>query len=90
MATSISAVIVTLNEEQNIGRCIDSLSDVADEVIVLDSFSTDKTEEICRTKGVRFFQKPWQGYSASKNYANYLATMDYILSIDADEVFRMN
>lgn len=86
MAISISAVIVTLNEEHNIGRCIDSLSGVADEIIVLDSYSTDKTEEICRTKGLKFFQKPWQGYSASKNYANDLATMDYVLSIDADEI----
>jgi len=86
MAISISAVIVTLNEEQNIGRCIDSLLGVADEVIVLDSFSTDKTADICRTKGVKFFQKSWQGYSTSKNYANDLATMDYVLSIDADEV----
>ncbi len=86
MPISISAVIVTLNEEQNIGRCIDSLSGVADEVIVLDSLSTDKTAEICQTKGVKFFQKPWQGYSKSKNYANELATMDYLFSIDADEV----
>ncbi len=86
MAITISAVIITLNEEQNIGRCFNSLSGVADEIIVLDSFSTDKTEEICRTKGVKFFQKPWLGFSASKNYANNLATMDFVLSVDADEV----
>lgn len=85
MAISITAVIVTLNEELNIGRCIDSLAGVAEEIVVLDSFSTDKTAEICRSKEVVFFQKAWQGYSASKNYANSLATKDYILSIDADE-----
>ncbi len=86
MAITISAVIITLNEEQNIGRCIDSLSGVAEEVIVLDSFSTDKTAEICQAKRVKFFQKRWQGFSASKNYANDLATMDFVLSVDADEV----
>lgn len=86
MTISISAVIVTLNEETNIGRCIDSLSGVADEIIVLDSLSTDKTGEICRNKeGVIFIQRAWGGFSNSKNYANDLATKDYILSIDADE-----
>ncbi len=81
----ISATIITLNEERNIGRCIDSLKAVADEIIVLDSLSTDKTEEICRNRGVRFEQRAWEGYSASKNVLNNLASHDYILSIDADE-----
>lgn len=81
----ISATIITLNEERNIERCIRSLRDVADEIIVLDSFSTDKTEEICRSLGVRFEKREWAGYSASKNYLNSLASGDYILSIDADE-----
>lgn len=85
MAISITAVIVTLNEEMNIGRCIDSLTGIAEEIVVLDSFSTDKTPDICRSKEVVFLQKAWQGYSTSKNYANSLATKDYILSIDADE-----
>ncbi|MCR9171200.1 MAG: glycosyltransferase family 2 protein [bacterium] len=81
----ISATIITLNEERNIGRCIQSLQGVADEIIVLDSFSTDRTEEICKEAGVRFEQRKWEGYSASKNYLNSLATYDYILSLDADE-----
>lgn len=81
----ISATIITLNEERNIERCIRSLQSVADEIIVLDSFSTDRTEEICRSLGVRFEQLKWQGYSGSKNYLNGLAQYDYILSIDADE-----
>ncbi|MCK4772163.1 MAG: glycosyltransferase family 2 protein [Candidatus Latescibacteria bacterium] len=81
----ISAVIITLNEERNIGRCIDSLRDVADEVIVVDSFSTDKTGEICKSKGVHFIQKEWEGYSKTKNYANQQASFEYILSLDADE-----
>lgn len=81
----ISATIITLNEERNIGRCIQSLEGVADEIIVLDSFSTDRTQEICEQLGVRFEQRKWAGYSASKNYLNSLAQFDYILSLDADE-----
>ena len=81
----ISATIITLNEERNIERCILSLKKVADEVIVLDSFSTDKTEQICARLEVRFEKRKWAGYSDSKNYLNSLANYDYILSIDADE-----
>ncbi|XOV66190.1 MAG: glycosyltransferase family 2 protein [Fluviicola sp.] len=81
----ISATIITLNEERNIGRCIQSLEGVADEIIVLDSFSTDRTKEICEQAGVRFEQRQWEGYSASKNHLNSLAQFDYILSLDADE-----
>jgi glycosyltransferase involved in cell wall biosynthesis len=84
-AVKFSAVIVSLNEERNIGECIDSLGDVADEIIVLDSFSTDRTAAICRMAEVTFIQREWQGYSASKNYANGLASGDYIISLDADE-----
>lgn len=81
----ISATIITLNEERNIERCVRSLQPVADEIIVLDSFSTDRTEEICKSLGVRFEKRKWEGYSDSKNHLNSLATGDYILSIDADE-----
>lgn len=81
----ISAVIITLNEERNIGRCIESLRGVADEVVVVDSGSTDRTEEICRTAGVHFEHHDWAGYSEQKNYANSLATHPWALSIDADE-----
>lgn len=81
----LSAVIITLNEERNIGRCIDSLKEVADEVIVVDSGSKDRTEEICREKGARFEFNAWIGYIEQKNYANSLAKHDHILSIDADE-----
>jgi glycosyltransferase involved in cell wall biosynthesis len=81
----ISAVIITFNEEKNIGRCLDSLHNVCDEIIVLDSFSTDKTEVICRQKGVIFHQHTWLGYAGSKNLANEKSANDWILSIDADE-----
>lgn len=85
--TSLAVVIITLNEERNIGRCLDSIGDLADEIIVLDAFSTDRTPEICRnhTIPVQFVQRKWEGYSASKNYLNSLVTSEYILSLDADE-----
>ena len=81
----ISAIIITLNEERNIGRCIESLTDVADEIIVVDSGSSDATEQICHQAGVRFVHHDWEGYSEQKNYANSLATHPWLLSIDADE-----
>jgi glycosyltransferase involved in cell wall biosynthesis len=81
----LSVVIITLNEERNIGRAIDTVLDLADEIIVLDSFSTDKTEEICRSKGVTFVQREWEGYAKTKNYANSLVSNDWIFSLDADE-----
>ncbi len=84
-STNISAVIITKNEERNIVRCLESLRGVADEIIVVDSFSSDKTIPICESKGVRIFQKPWMGYSETKNYGITLALYPFILSIDADE-----
>ena len=81
----ISAVIITYNEELNIGRCLDSLVCITDEIIVIDSFSTDRTEEICSNYPVKFIKKEWLGYSATKNLGNDLAAYNYILSIDADE-----
>lgn len=83
--TQISAVIIAYNEEDCIERCIKSVSGVADEVVVVDSYSTDRTSEICRQLGVRFIQHPFEGYRDQKNYALQLATYDYILSLDADE-----
>lgn len=85
MDNKLSVVIITFNEEKNIGRCIDSVLDIADDIVIMDSFSTDRTEEICLSKGVRFFQYKWQGYSEQKNYANSLAKYDWIFSLDADE-----
>ncbi len=83
----ISAVVITFNEEKNIERCLNSLEYIADEIIVVDSFSTDKTEEICnKFSKVKFYKNKWLGYSNQKNYANSLAKFNTILSIDADEV----
>lgn len=86
MTSKLSAVIITLNEERNIGRCINALLDVADEIIVLDAFSTDKTVAICLELGAKVEQREWKGYSDAKNYVNDLTSFDYIFSVDADEV----
>ena len=81
----ISVVIITFNEERNIKRCLASVQSVADEIIVLDSFSTDKTEEICRSFNVNFSQHKFDGHIQQKNRAMALATYDWVLSLDADE-----
>jgi glycosyltransferase involved in cell wall biosynthesis len=81
----ISAVIITLNEAQFIGQCLKSLEDVADEIIVVDSFSTDTTEEICNNYKTRFIRHAFESYVDQKNYALSMATYPYVLSLDADE-----
>lgn len=81
----ISAVIIAHNEAHNIGRCIEGLKGIADEVLLMDSGSTDGTQEIAAKAGARVVQQPWAGYAAQKNSANALAEGPYILSVDADE-----
>ncbi len=85
MQVQLSAVIITFNEERNIGRCIDSLKSVADEILVVDSFSTDRTEEICREKGARFVSHAFEGHIEQKNWAKGEAKFDHVISLDADE-----
>lgn len=82
----LSAVIITFNEEENLARALASLQDVADEVVIVDSLSTDRTKQIAEGfDNVKFHSQPWLGYAAQKNFANSLASFDAILSIDADE-----
>lgn len=81
----LSAVIITFNEEKNIERCILSLEGVADEIIVLDSFSTDRTREICEKHKVKFHAAEFDGYIEQKNKALTYAAYPYVLSLDADE-----
>lgn len=81
----LSVVVITFNEEKNIGRCIESVKDIADEILVIDSFSKDKTEEICNSYGVRFEKHAFEGYIEQKEYALRQATYDHVLSLDADE-----
>lgn len=81
----VSAVIITLNEEKNIARCLQSLSGIADEIIVIDSFSTDKTASFCEEFGATFIQHPFEGHIQQKNIAVEKATHPYVLALDADE-----
>ncbi len=82
----ISAVIITKNEEDHIEACIKSLQGLVDEVIVVDSGSTDKTVSIAEGLGAKVYVKDWEGYGANKNYGADRASRKWILSIDADEV----
>ena len=81
----LSAVIITFNEGKKIERCLKSLLKVADEIVVVDSLSTDNTEEICRKYGVKFVSQPFLGYIEQKNFAITKTSHDYILSLDGDE-----
>jgi glycosyltransferase involved in cell wall biosynthesis len=82
----ISAVIITYNEERNIRRCIDSLHDLVEEIVIVDSFSSDKTREICiEHPKVRFIEHRFEGHIEQKNYALDQAKNDIVISLDADE-----
>ena len=85
MEIRLSAVIITFNEERNIERCLKSLDGIADEIIVVDSFSTDSTESICIAAGAKFIQHEFEGHIEQKNWAKEQASFDHILSLDADE-----
>ena len=82
---TLSAVIITHNVERNIDRCLRALQGIASQVVVVDSGSTDGTEAICQQLQVLFVHHDWEGYSKQKNYAETLATGDWVLSLDADE-----
>lgn len=80
----ISVTIITFNEEKNIERCLKSLR-WADEVVVVDSFSSDATVEICRRYTDKVFQEKWRGYGRQKNFCAEKASHRWILNVDADE-----
>lgn len=80
----ISATIITYNEERNLPRAIESLR-CCDEILVVDSGSTDRTMAIAERFGARVTEANWRGYAGQKNYASDQATYDWVLSIDADE-----
>jgi glycosyltransferase involved in cell wall biosynthesis len=81
---TVSAYIVCFNEEDRIRECLESVR-WADEIIVVDSFSTDKTADICREYTDKIFQNPWPGCAGQKNFALDKATGDFVINIDADE-----
>jgi glycosyltransferase involved in cell wall biosynthesis len=81
-----SVAVITYNEEANIKECIESFNDIADEIIILDSFSKDGTRKIAENfPKVKFFEKPFNGHIEQKNYAITLCSGKWILSLDADE-----
>lgn len=84
-SVKISATVITYNEARNIGRCIEALEGLADEIIVLDSGSTDDTVAICAARGITCHVHPFDDYADQKNRAAALASNDLILSVDADE-----
>jgi glycosyltransferase involved in cell wall biosynthesis len=81
----VSACIITLNEAHNLPRALASLEGIVDEIVVVDSGSTDATEEVARKHGAAFSIRAWTNYSEQKNFAAARAANDWILSLDADE-----
>jgi glycosyltransferase involved in cell wall biosynthesis len=81
----LSAVIITYNEERNIARCLDSVKGIADEIVVVDSFSNDKTVDVCKAYGAKIIQHPFEGHIEQKNYALRQASFPFAISLDADE-----
>lgn len=81
----VSAVIVCCDEEENVERCLQSLT-WADEIVVVDSFSQDRTVELCRKYTSRIFQREWLGMVRQREYAVSLAQNDWVFAVDADEV----
>ncbi len=81
----ISVVIIAFNEEKNIGRCLESVKDIADDIVVLDSGSTDKTKEICKSYGANVFHQDFLGHLEQKNKAITFAKFPHVLSLDSDE-----
>src|ERR1700751_2841442 len=81
----LSVCIITLNEEENLPRALASLQEIADEIVVVDSGSTDRTPEIAREYGGCWFEHAWSNYADQKNYASEGASNDWSFSMDADE-----
>ena len=77
--TPISVVIITFNEERNIARCLASVKDIADDIVVVDSFSSDRTKEVCLQHGVRFIEHAFEGHIEQKNWAITQAKFPHVL-----------
>lgn len=81
----ISATIITLNEEKNLRRACESLQEVVDEIVVVDSLSQDRTRQVALEFTPHVYEQPFESYSKQKNFAASKAAHDWILSLDADE-----
>jgi len=82
----ISAYIVTLNEEDRLPRTLEALRQIADEIVIVDSGSTDSTEEIAKKYGAKFMFHKWKNISSQKRFASQQCQNEWLLSLDADEV----
>lgn len=82
----LSVGIITKNEEKRLGRTLEAIKNLADEIVIVDSGSTDKTEEIALSYGAKFYREDWKGYGLQKNSVIDKCSEEYILLIDADEV----
>jgi glycosyltransferase involved in cell wall biosynthesis len=82
----LTAILIAKNEEKDLPRALASLESVADEIVLVDSGSTDRTLEIARQFGARIFMRPFQSFGEQKNYAATQAANDWLLSLDSDEV----
>jgi glycosyltransferase involved in cell wall biosynthesis len=83
--TPLSVAIITFNEETNISRCLNSVKNLADEIVIVDSFSTDRTKDICMQFGAKFIQHRFEGYIEQKNFALNQTSHAHVLLLDADE-----
>ena len=81
----LSIAMITFNEERNLERTLTSIKDIADEIIIVDSGSTDKTREIAEKFGAKFYFEPWAGYGKQRNSVIEKCSSEWILNIDADE-----
>lgn len=81
----ISACIITKNEEANLPRCLKSIRDLVDEIVIVDSGSSDRTPFIATEYNARFIKHDWEGYVGQKNFALSKASYNWVFSIDADE-----
>ncbi|MDF2939965.1 MAG: glycosyl transferase family 2 [Gammaproteobacteria bacterium] len=86
MAATLTVALIAFNEESNIARTLESVKDIADEIIVVDSYSTDKTCEIAESYGARVVKHAWSGFTEQKNFLFSLCSKDFILNLDCDEV----
>lgn len=84
---SLSAIVLTHNEERHLARCLESLNRLEAEIFVVDSYSTDRTKDIALQKGAKFYQNPWTNYASQFNWAldNCPIRTDWVIRIDADE-----
>lgn len=82
----LSVVIITYNEEENIGRCLQSVKRIADEIIIVDSMSTDRTVEIAEQYNAKVYQHVFEGYVKQKRIATNYASHNWVFTLDADEV----